>query len=156
MATYLTHPTPSLAEAVLRAVHTTLVGAGTLAGQRVERGRRDAFGLPDLMMGPAIAILRGDGAFEPFGEQADRADVSFSLHLWAQGADWESTADALHVQCHTALLANAHLARLGRGLHCTDTDATDRPGENPMGRLTAKYRLANIVTRATLAPLTPA
>ena len=48
-----------------------------LAGQRIERGRRDAFSMDDLTPGPAMSLLRGDGALEPkaWVERATRSLV---------------------------------------------------------------------------------
>lgn len=155
MATFAPTLPVSLSEAVQQAVLLALIGGDTLAGQRIERGRRDAFSMDDLTPGPAISLLRGDGALEPFGQDADRSDASFALYLWAQGRDWETTVDALHLQCHRVLLADPTLARLGRGLRCTDTSPQDRPGDVPIGRLKVQYRLAAIVRRDTLAPLSP-
>lgn len=155
MATFLANLPPSLSEAVQQAVLLALIGGDTLAGQRIERGRRDAFSQDELALGPAISLTRGDGALEPFGEEADRSDAAFSLYLWAQGRDWETVVDALHMQCHRVLLADPTLARLGRGLRCTDTSPQERPGDVPMGRLKVQYRLSAIVRRSTLAPLSP-
>lgn len=145
------HPTTSVTEQILRGVELAILGADTLAAQRVERGRLEAVSLDELDAGPAVVINRRPSAMDAFASGVDQAVTGFSLHLWASGADWESVADALHMQVHAALFQSASLMALGKGLICTDTDAVGQPGERQSGRLVAQYRITSLVTRAGLA-----
>jgi hypothetical protein len=62
-------------------------------------------------------------------------------HLVAVSDAWETAADALHMQVHALLAADATLAGLGRGLRCSSTDSQGEGGERVVGRLTAHYQM---------------
>ena len=145
----------SATEQVLNAVARAILAANTLAGSRCERGRPNAYADEELLIGPAVNIVRSQSANEAFGERVHRSETGFTLHLWALGPNWETLADQLHLQCHAAMLASAELSALGKGLRCTDADPQQRAGEHTTGVLVVQYRITTLVSRATLAALTP-
>lgn len=145
----------STVEQVLNAVARAILAANTLAATRCERGRPNSYAVEELLQGPAVNIMRSQSAYETFGEGAHRSEAGFTLHLWALGPNWETVADQLHLQCHTALLASTEIKALGKGLRCTDADPQQRAGEHTMGVLAVQYRISTLVSRATLAALNP-
>lgn len=133
---------PSVHEQIQARVQSALLAASTAASTRVERGRLDSPAATDT---PALNILRRDGAFEPLGAGADAHGAEFAVEHWVSGADWETTADALHMQAHAVLVADAPLAQLVRSLRCVSTDMQAVAGEVQVGRLLAIYRAQTLV-----------
>lgn len=129
----------SVVEQILARVQVALLAAGISGLARVERARVDAFGAADL---PALNIRRGGIDHERLGETGERLLVAFDLdHHVAVDDDWETAADALHMATHAALVADAPLAALGRGLRCTGTDMQGDSADRVIGLLTARYQL---------------
>lgn len=135
--------TASVSEQILARAKVVLTGT-TTAGQNVERGRDDAYAPEEC---PALNIRRQEGSNDPLGSGAERLLQGFDLDIFARGAAWETTADALHMQVHALLLADATLATLGRGLRCTGTDMAGDSADQPQGRLTAHYQIQIAVRR---------
>ena len=129
-------------EAILAQVKAALLARTTAAGQRVTRGRVDAFG-PDEV--PAINVRRSSGTHNEFAQGLDQAFFEFDLDLYVRGEDWETTADALHMEAHQALCDDTPLAGLGQGLRCIRTQPTAEPGDETVGRLTATYQMQRLV-----------
>lgn len=138
----------SLHEQILARVQAVLLAASTTAGTRVERDRLDSPAAGDT---PALNITRGPGAFEPLADRADAHGAEFVVEHWASGADWATAADALHMQVHAALRADATLAQLLRSLRCTATAAQAAAGERPVGYIAATYRAQTLVRPHDLA-----
>jgi hypothetical protein len=132
----------SVHEQILARVHAVLLAAGTAAATRVERDRTDS---PPAADTPAINITRGPGAFEPLADQADAHGAEFAVECWASGAAWSTDADALHMQAHAALVADATLAQLMRSLRCVATAPQFVAGEVPVGHIAATYRAQTLV-----------
>lgn len=125
----------SVVEQILARVAACLVAAGLAA----ERGRVDAFGDDEL---PAINVKRGATEHERLGDHGERLTVNFTLELFVAVADdWETAVDALHMAAHAALVADAPLAALGRGLRCTTSDAQGDSADRELGKLGATYQL---------------
>lgn len=139
----------SVAELILARVKTVLTGA-TLAGARVERGSVNARAVDEL---PALFISRDASPREPVADSADRMTLSFTVDCVVRGADWETTADALHVEVHTALFADATLATLGRGLRCVDAVPEVEEGDTTTARLRCEYQIQVMVRRHDLTKI---
>lgn len=128
----------SVIEQILARVQTALTGT-TDAGARVERGRVDAVAVDDLA---TLNILRTGSNEDPLSDQGGRLTAAWDVEcLVAVDDAWETAADALHMQVHAVLAADATLASLGRGLRCSGTDAQGDSGERMIGKLTAHYQM---------------
>jgi hypothetical protein len=127
----------SVFELIMARVQAVLLSA-TAAGANVYRARDDAFSSDDV---PAINIRRAETAGDVLGTGGERHLVAFSLGCFAEGDDWETAVDSLHMQAHALLLADATLATLGHGLRCTATDAEVDSADQPAGRLNARYQM---------------
>lgn len=138
---------PSLAEQYMARVKLVIEMAGTDAEDRVERHRVDT---PPIEDTPNVNVRRAPTALEPFSGDADAQGLDFVVECWTSGDDWETTADALHLQVHSALLADAELARLGRSLRCVATDPLAAAAEVPLGRIAATYRTQALVSQRDL------
>lgn len=129
----------SVVEQILARVAAVLTDA-TDAEDRVERGRVDAAASDDGQ--PLLTIRRRPDSQEPLGERGSRWLVQWEIdHQVAVSDNWETAADALHMQVHALLMADSTLAALGRGLRCTGTDPTGDGAERVIGRLTASYQM---------------
>lgn len=125
----------SIVELILARVATCLAAAGL----SVARGRADAFGEDEL---PALNVWREACSQEVVGQQGARLTVNWEIrHQVAVAADWETAIDALHMQVHAVLMADAPLAVLGRGLRCTSTEPQGDSAERVLGTLTARYQM---------------
>lgn len=131
-------------------VFKVLVAANTDAGSRVYRGRPDAFAPEEV---PAINARRSVAQHDAFGSGADRGTFEFELDVHVRGDDWETTADALHMQAHAALQGDVTLQALGRGLRCIRTDVRADPGDQTLGRLTATYQVEALLRPTNLTHL---
>lgn len=128
----------SVIEQILVRAASVLSGA-TDAGANVFRGRADALADEEI---PALNVLRGPSTEDAIGGNGARILVAFDIeHRVAVTVDWETAADALHMQVHGVLSADAPLAALGRGLRCTGTDAQGDGADRLIGRLTARYQM---------------
>lgn len=128
----------SVVEQILARVKVALLDT-TDAAERVERGRVDAVAVDDQ---PTLNILRLGSNEEPQGDRGGKLSATWDIeHLVAVSDDWETAADALHMQVHAVLAADTALAALGRGLRCSGTDAQGDGAERVIGRLTAHYQM---------------
>lgn len=127
----------SVFELILSRVAAVLLSA-TAAGSNVYRARDDAFAAEEL---PAINVRRAATEGDVIGSGGERHVISFTLAFHARGAGWETAADALHMQAHALLMADATLAGKGRGLRCTGSETQDDSADQPAGRLTARYQM---------------
>lgn len=139
--------TASATEEILEIVKAALVGAALVDADAVYRGRLSP--APRL---PALNLRRTDTGNESSSPRYDRGRVDFALeHLVdADPEDWETKADALHMAAHAALIANAGLALIVSGLHCTGTEIEGELGDRVIGRLTARYELQILIKRSDL------
>lgn len=135
---------PSLVEQVLARVAIVIELAGTEAEERVTRHRLDTPAIDEV---PNVNVRRGATAFEPFSTDADALGLDFAVEHWTAGEDWETTADALHLQVHAALIADEQLGLLVRSLRCVGTEAQGAAAEVPLGRITATYRAQALVSQ---------
>jgi hypothetical protein len=136
----------SIIEQVLARVQAALLGA-TAAGARVERGRVDALGLGEV---PALIVRRSRTDSTPHARGLDHQLITFEVDIEVRGADWETQADALHVDVDTVLVNDPALAQLAQGLYCTGTDATAEAGDETAGRITARYQAQTLTRRGDL------
>lgn len=128
----------SVAEQILARVAAVLTGA-TDAAARVYRGRLDAFADEEY---PAINVRRASTSEDAVAQNGSRIIVGFEIDHHVDGsADWETAVDALHMQAHAVLAADATLATMGHGLRCTGTDAEGDRADRVVGRLTARYQM---------------
>lgn len=128
----------SIAEQILARVFAALLDATTAQGQ-VFRAREDAFAQEDT---PALNIRRAGATDEPLGNGGSRWLVQFDIEFHiGDDPGWETAADALHMEAHAILAADALLNTLGRGLRCTNTDTASDSADRVVGRLTARYQL---------------
>lgn len=137
----------SRTEQILSRVLDCLLNA-TPAGDRVERGRQAAYAAGDA---PAINIKRDDGETRAFANKKDQSTQQFTVEFYAQGDDYETATDALHVVAHRLLLADPILAQLGKGLRCTNTSMDGDEAEFAAGRLTARYEIKFLTQTGDLA-----
>jgi hypothetical protein len=131
----------SVVEALLARVAQVL----TTVGLSVHRGRADGYDIAEL---PVVALVRQDASAEPSAAGMDVLRPGFDLHCITHGADWETTADAIHMQAHAALFADATLSGLCKGLRCTSTSTQPDEGGDTVGRVTASYQ-AQIAVRGS-------
>lgn len=134
---------PSVAEQILARVQVALVTAAIVATDLVSRGREDAWGEDEL---PAINIIRAGDDQQNHAERLTRHVLTFDIQHLAVGTAWETVADALHMQVHAVLLADAQLQAIGRGLTCTGTEAQGASADIHTARLTAHYQI-QFITR---------
>lgn len=131
----------SVAEQILDRVVTVLAGLGLFTA--VARSSVHAIGEDDL---PFARVRRGATESSIHTERLRRLLLEFELELYAAGADYETALDALHVAADTALLQDATLATLGRGLGCVATDIAPEAADITVGKLTARYEI-HVLTR---------
>lgn len=128
----------SVVEQILARVKAALTNT-TDAADRVERGRVDAVAVDDLA---TLNIRRTSSNDDPLGDRGGRLTAAWDIEcLVAVDDAWETAADALHMEVHSVLAADAVLATLGRGLRCSGTDAQGDSAERVIGRLTAHYQM---------------
>lgn len=134
----------SVIEQILARAQAALVAVGaTAAGARVYRGRTDAFADDEH---PALNLRRTNSDHVPLGANGSSILAAWDVDCHVDGsADWETAADALHMQVHGVLTADAALALLGRGLRCTGTDAEGDRADRVVGKLTARYQMQAFV-----------
>jgi len=131
----------SVTEAILARVAAALINASS-AGPRVYRHRLDAFESSEL---PALNVIRREDGLDPLGSNVERVLVNFEIECLAIGANWETVVDALHTQAHTALLADAPLSLLGRGLRYLGSVTEGAAIDQVVGKLTARYQMQVVV-----------
>jgi hypothetical protein len=122
-------------EQILQRVHAVLMGA-TAAGSSVHRGLAVALGDDEL---PGLNVRRGNTNIQALGNGRDAVQAQFVVDIETKGADWETSADALHEAVDALLLADAQLLQLAPGLHCTGTDPDSESADGMRGRISATY-----------------
>lgn len=132
----------SVHEALMAQVKTILLAAGTMAADRVYRGRVDALAPEDM---PGINIRRGTGIHSDFASGAQHQVMEFMVDHHVRGPEWETAADAMHMQVHAALAASAELALLCKGLRCVRTEPSAEGGDETIGAITATYQAQALV-----------
>lgn len=132
----------SIHEAILAQVQAAILARTTAAGQRVSRGRVDALATDEV---PAINVRRSSGTHNEYAQGLDHAIFEFDIDCFVRGEDWETTADALHMEAHQALAGDVGLAGLGQGLRCIRTQPAAEAGDETQGRLTATYQMQRLV-----------
>jgi hypothetical protein len=140
----------SVVEQILARVKAVLLGT-TAAGNNLWRRRPTALDDGDL---PAIVILRGrsDDAGGDIGNTIQQLDIDFTLEcLVVANEAAETNADALHLQAHQLLMADAQLQQLGKAtLRCTSTETETDAADIEAARLTAQYRISAFTAMADL------
>ncbi len=140
----------SAIETALATFKAVLLGA-TSAGNVVARGRADPFDRAEL---PAINIRRSRSEHSDFGQRGafhfDHITSMVEVDLEVRGDDWETLADALHLEVEAILFSSAVLASQVQGLRCTGTEATGEGGDETSGRLTVRYQFQLVTRRGDL------
>jgi len=131
----------SVVEQILARVETVLAALPVFVGV----SRSSVFSISEADL-PYARIRRGATESAIYSERLRRARVEFEIELYAAGADYETATDTLHVAVDTALLQDAPLAALGRGLCCVSTEIAPEAAEITVGKLTARYEI-HVVTR---------
>lgn len=129
---------PSVAELILARIAALLTAGPTAAGARVFRWRNDALSAAEL---PALIVERVGTEVESASFESAQTTLDFAVHHYTQGSDWETTADALHMQVHGLLHADAQLSALGQAMQLAGTKTQTESADRPAGRLTARYTL---------------
>ncbi len=132
----------SVFELILARVAAVLLAGSTAAGSNIFRARDDAFGDNEL---PAINVRRADSGGDVITSSGERHVLAFTLTCMAAGDDWETAVDALHMQAHALLLADAVIAAKGKGLRLLSTDLQNDSADQVRGRLTARYQIQILV-----------
>lgn len=133
----------SVAEQILARIQAALQEADFIPAERIERSREDAWAEDEL---PAINITRASSDTQSHANGLERHLLTFDLECLEAGKSWETDADAIHMQAHVVLIADAQLQALGRGLRCTGTEAMGASADIPTARLTAHYQI-QFITR---------
>ena len=128
--------TASVADKILARVLTVVQGVPGIAN--ADRNRNPAIGRDEL---PYANIVRGTTDTARESDDVLRTVMDVEVHLYAAGANYEQTLDALHVAVDTALHADAVLAVPSRTLLCTGTSLDQEDAEYTCGRLTARYQI---------------
>lgn len=131
----------SLTEQILARALAVLTGT-TAAGTNVQRGRADAIAADAL---PALTLRRVGTVHDAASLNADKIATAFTLVVDVSAADQaaaETAADALHLDAHAQLMADATLGTLGRyTLRCTGTDSEGEGADEDYYRITAHYEI---------------
>ena len=129
---------PSQAETAAARVATVLLAAGTNAGARVYRDREEAFGREES---PSILseILDDDAQSFSGGHHKDRAELRLAVTTLTRSAAWQSEVDAVRVQVHTALMADATLLGLMANLRRTRAEWRAASADLPLGYCAQQY-----------------
>lgn len=137
-------------ETVLQLVQSVLMDA-TAVGTKVSRGRADALDRAEL---PAINIRRAPADHQGFGTSTswstDQVTCDFDVDIEVAGENWETLADAIHVDANAALFQSPELLAMCPGLRCLRTDPTGEGGDGTSGRLTARYQFQTTQRRHDL------
>lgn len=137
----------SVIEQILERVRTTLLAANTAAGDRVHRHREEPLSAREV---PAIKVRRIDSDHPRVGRELVEITMQWGVECHVRGEAWETLADALHLEAHAALFADAELNTQARYLHCAKTSCEADPADQTAGRLVAIYEARVTVTRADL------
>lgn len=128
----------SVIEQILARAAAALTGT-TAAQANVFRGRADALADDEI---PGLNLRRAPSNEDGVGQNGSRLFVEFDVeHYVDDDVEWETAADALHMQVHGVLSNDAQLAVLGRGLRCTGTDPQGDSADRVIGKLIARYRM---------------
>ncbi len=143
----------SVAEQILARVKAVLLNA-TSARRSVRRAPAGSLREADL---PAIEIRRGGTEHQAASFENDQVTVGFEIDFLVSAADTEggeTAADALHLEAHALLVADATLETAGKAtLRLASTSGEPDQGETAFYRLTARYEIDAWVLRADLTTL---
>lgn len=148
----------STAEATAARIDSILTVAG-LAGGRVFRDRTSAFAQDES---PAILIEIGDddaqnyggggsvqtSALGIFGASLDFVVVNVGITYLTRSANWQTELDALRLQAHRLLLADADLNALLQGFRRTTANWDPASADTPFGTIVQRYT-GKTVTEST-------
>lgn len=149
----------STAESAAARIASILIAAG-LAGGRVFRDRTSAFAQDES---PAILIEIGDddaqnygggGSVQTsapstiFGASLDFVVVNVGITYLTRSANWQTELDALRLQAHRLLLADADLNALLQGFRRTTANWDAANADTPFGTIVQRYT-GKTVTEST-------
>lgn len=137
----------SVIEQILERVKNTLAAADIVPAGHVHRSREEPFAAREV---PAIKIRRADSNHPRVGRELVEITMRWGLEFHVRGEQWESLADALHLEANAALFADSVLNTPARYLVCTGTDPEADPADQTAGKLVAIYEARVTVTRADL------
>jgi hypothetical protein len=100
---------------------------------------------------PRLALRRGK-ADQVAAEFPDRVDwvLPVFVHGLVAGANWETTADALHMRANALIQADPVLA--AAGVQCVEVAFMARGGDARIGEFVAKYT-CGVLTNLLLEPI---
>ena len=101
------------AEAVAARLNALLLAANTAAGTKVFSDRNEAFAREES---PALLIELVSDLSHPHGAGRDVSELTFAVICMARSEDWRTDVNALRLQAHQAIVADAPLAHLLDGL----------------------------------------
>jgi hypothetical protein len=137
----------SVIEQILARNKAALLNA-TSAGAHVFRGREDPFSPEEI---PGLNVRRDDSEHQPMGDNGQRVYAVWEVEHVVKGDNWETAADALHMEVHAVLADDATLKTLGRGLRCIATSCRAEGGDQTTGKLTARYQMQVFVRPGDLS-----
>ena len=147
---------PSKAERIAARVQAVLTGT-TLAGANVWADRDDAFTREES---PAILIELAKEDTEPMGGPAgrpggmDRNRLELSVIFCVRGAAWRSVADAVRVQTHALLMADAQLQGLVSSMRRSGGEWKSQSADQPFG-YAAQFYTVQYTSRTDALDLDP-
>lgn len=155
----------STAETAAARILSILTAAG-LAGGRVYRDRTSAFAQEES---PAILIEVGDddaqnyggsgssgfgvvqtSALDPFGDSLDLVMVNIIITYLTRSANWQTDLDALRLQVHKLLLADAELNAILQGFRRTTANWDPASADTPFGTIVQRYTGKTVVESTQL------
>ena len=137
----------SVIEQILERVKATLTAADIVPAEHVHRSREEPFAAREV---PAIKLRRVESSHQLVGRELVEITLRWGVESHVRGEQWETLADALHLEAHAALFADDALNTQARYLACTSTTCEADPADQTAGRLVAIYEARVTVTRADL------
>lgn len=132
---------PSIQERIVDRAKVLILGAGTLAGDRVFRSRTEAI---TRDMSPAIVIRPNLETTERESQSVDRNQFELSVEILARedtttGAAWDQVADLVKVAVHAVLLEADAFPEADR-IQRFYIDWIEDDGDNTAGNCMVRYR----------------
>ena len=140
----------STAETAAARIAIILTAAG-LAGGRVFRDRTEAFAAEES---PSVVVEIVEDNADHFGgvqtsappfDSQDMEEVAFSVTYLTRSANWQTNLDALRVQAHALLVADADLNTALQGFRRTSANWDPASADVPFGTLIQRYTGKTVV-----------
>lgn len=143
---------PSIQERIVDRAKVLILGAGTLAGDRVFRSRTEAI---TRDMSPAIVIRPNLETTERESQSVDRNQFELSVEILARedtttGAAWDQVADLVKVAVHSVLLEEGAFPEADR-IQRFYIDWIEDDGDNTAGNCMVRYRFTYLCNTGDLS-----